>query len=136
MAKKNRVWVAKILGWLAGQNSQSDFPRFCVVSELSFGHQKCHFSCQYCIYGTGYLHFQKSSWKDVEGMILRALGAGDNQMWSCSCTSVDSRRALSTQCVDIVDLFDVYINLDMNVTATNLIATWFADKRENLNFIT
>ena len=62
---------------------------------------------------------------------------GNNQMWSwsCSSTSVDSSRSLSTQHVDIVDvestLFDVYIYLDVNVTVANihtLIITSIVDK--------
>ena len=68
-------------------------------------------------------------------MIETSLVVGNNQMWSCSSTSVDSTRSLSTQHVDIVDvestLFDVYIYLDVNVTVANihtLIITSIVDK--------
>ena len=64
-------------------------------------------------------------------MIETSLVVGNNQ--SCSSTSVDSTRSLSTQHVDIVDvettLFDVYIYLDVNLTNVHtLIVTSFVDK--------
>ena len=67
----------------------------------------------------------------LRGMIWKALSKSDNQMWSCSCTSVDSRRALSTQCWHCwyveTTLSDVYIYLDVNVTVAHWIATCFVD---------
>ena len=68
-------------------------------------------------------------------MIETSLVVGNNQMWSCSSTSVDSTRSLSTQHVDIVDvettLHYVYIYLDVNLAFANvhtLIVTSFVDK--------